>query len=674
MAVKDLVARLRTEDSGATAGIGKYAAGIAGIGIAVAVAGKALSVMTNAVKGLTDQVKQSVAAAAVQEDAERALGSAIRIAGNSAKEILPGLKAYASELQDLTGVGDEVILSNQRLLVSVGKLEGEGLKRATRAAIDLSKSQGISLRTSFDLVAKAATGYTSTLSRYGIILDESIPASEKFGAALDKIEKIAGGSAALALDTYTGRMAEFDGRIGDLREAIGGPFKDAIKVVVENLSPLIKGFTDSVSKSKPFREAVLNAAAATAEFAALLIDAVANAIGFGKTMAKVGFAGFDPFIQLLSGGGGVISLMKELGFAFEGADADNPLSRALRQTAETLRRMAEDGDADTVGGEIDAALGTEGSAKAVAALNAELDALEEKLAAASGPREAIAGPGATSPDANIDTGLISQQLLDDELDRIVEHNENIKSAYTDATIARIEAEAAILELYGQSALEKDLAILELRRQQELDAAEEIGLMKRDIEDRYDLERRMLIKRSTDYEVSEAKRAAAEKIRQQVTMANAALNLAETVFGQSKATAIAQAIINTYEGASKALAQGGIYGVALAAIVIATGLAQVAKIKSSQPQEYASGGIVGGRSSSPYDTQMIAARPGEAILPPGLTSLLLEAAGGGGGRGTEVVLTLEGGAWDAVASELTARVRSGSVELESSRVRSFRSRR
>lgn len=54
------------------------------------------------------------------------------------------------------------------------------------------------------------------------------------------------------------------------------------------------------------------------------------------------------------------------------------------------------------------------------------------------------------------------------------------------------------------------------------------------------------------------------------------------FGMSKEFALAEAVINTYEGATKALAQGGIYGPILAAIVIAAGMAQVATIASTEP--------------------------------------------------------------------------------------------
>jgi len=67
----------------------------------------------------------------------------------------------------------------------------------------------------------------------------------------------------------------------------------------------------------------------------------------------------------------------------------------------------------------------------------------------------------------------------------------------------------------------------------------------------------------------------------------------------KAIAITQAIIDTYAGANKALAQGGIFGFIGAASVIATGLANVKNITSTKepaPPAFATGG--GGTASVP----------------------------------------------------------------------------
>lgn len=84
----------------------------------------------------------------------------------------------------------------------------------------------------------------------------------------------------------------------------------------------------------------------------------------------------------------------------------------------------------------------------------------------------------------------------------------------------------------------------------------------------------------------------------------------------KAAAIVQATINTYEGASKALAQGGIYGTIMAAVVVAQGLAQVAAIRSQQlPQTgFRTGGdfIVGGSGGPDTTPVQFMATPGEQV--------------------------------------------------------------
>ena len=233
---------------------------------------------------LVQGMKAAVAAAAVQEKAEVSLAAAIRTTGESAAEALPKYKEYAAGLQDITGIGDEVILQNQSMLVSLGRLRGEGLQRATEAALDLSAAMGVSQRTAFDLLAKAATGYTSTLSRYGIILDEAIPATEKFGAALDLIEEKFGGAAAAQLDTYAGRLGELQGRFGDLQEVIGGPVSTVFREFFGNvLSPAIKDMTTAADESEGFRIAILDMGIALASVGVVLSNVGGSLVAADQT-------------------------------------------------------------------------------------------------------------------------------------------------------------------------------------------------------------------------------------------------------------------------------------------------------------------------------------------------------------------------------------------------------
>ena len=68
-------------------------------------------------------------------------------------------------------------------------------------------------------------------------------------------------------------------------------------------------------------------------------------------------------------------------------------------------------------------------------------------------------------------------------------------------------------------------------------------------------------------------------------------------GESKALAVAQAIIDTYAGANKAIAQGGTIGPVIAAGIIASGLANVRKILSTDVGD-GGGGDVGAEPELP----------------------------------------------------------------------------
>ena len=95
---------------------------------------------------------------------------------------------------------------------------------------------------------------------------------------------------------------------------------------------------------------------------------------------------------------------------------------------------------------------------------------------------------------------------------------------------------------------------------------------------------------------------------QLEMASGTAGQLSSLLGEEsaagKAFATTQALINTYLGASKALAQGGIWGVAQAAIVVAAGMKQVMSInKTKEPdtkintsvRKYAKGGQIYGAS-------------------------------------------------------------------------------
>lgn len=118
------------------------------------------------------------------------------------------------------------------------------------------------------------------------------------------------------------------------------------------------------------------------------------------------------------------------------------------------------------------------------------------------------------------------------------------------------------------------------------------------------------KKLTDYE----KQLEQQKFDAQVGLAQQSLSIIGGLVDQNsaagKAIAVTQAIINTYQGASKAIAQGGIFGPVAAAATIAAGLVNVRKIISTKVPSATGSGNVGGGSTPTIDT----AAPVSAQIP------------------------------------------------------------
>lgn len=161
-----------------------------------------------------------------------------------------------------------------------------------------------------------------------------------------------------------------------------------------------------------------------------------------------------------------------------------------------------------------------------------------------------------------------------------------------ATIEATEIDAAIL---GE-AEDRITQMMERSRDFTTTAQEEqLETIRQYYDDLDELRERDLI---SEEEYSNAKkRLAAEETSVKLSNARTFFgNLAElqtshirAIAAIGKAAAIAQATINTYEGATKALAQGGIWGALNMAAVMAAGFAQVAAISS---QGFKEGGFTG----------------------------------------------------------------------------------
>ncbi len=480
---------------------------------ALGVAAAALGVVAFGRK-LVRGMAAATEAAGVQQAAEVKLEQALVNAGQAVDTVLPNMKAYAAGLQAASTAGDEVILSNQALLVSYGAT-GELLEKMTQAAVDYAAGAGVSLENAFKNIGKTLGGLTGELG-------ETIPALKNLtkeqlmaGEAADVILDLYGGQAAAQLDTYAGQVTALSNDFGDLAEAIGGPMMEVGQELIEHfLRPLIQDLTGATQDTETFRTLVIDLAIA---LVGLLrpIEAIANNFEKMLTAASLASKGFSGQIAAL----GVLSSGFDLS-----TEKANALELALLRLYETSGKAG-----DTVGPKIPVEPKIEDPEAATEmVLQAMLDVLPEGGL-----------PIAVIPKAPED--LSDQKWFKDWL--------KWEDYLSDKAMANAKARGKADK-----------------------AAGEVGV------------------------AAMGEMAAA----------------AGSLFGDNKAIAIAQAIINTYEGASKALAQGGIFGIAAMAAVIAAGFAQVQKIKSTNPQGYAAGGMVRGNPAA-GDSVHAMLTPGELVL-------------------------------------------------------------
>lgn len=186
----------------------------------------------------------SVRAFMVQEKAENELSAALRNVGQSASFALPVMKKYASEVQRQTIYGDEAILSAAAYGKNLG-INTAQMKDATTAAVGLAAKYNIDLNTSMMLVGRAAMGQTQMLTRYGIVLDETLSPQEKFNALL-KIGAASFGLAKEESNTLAGGLKQMGNAWGDVKESIGQAISESLRLpdVFKSIADSFADFAD----------------------------------------------------------------------------------------------------------------------------------------------------------------------------------------------------------------------------------------------------------------------------------------------------------------------------------------------------------------------------------------------------------------------------------------------
>jgi hypothetical protein len=237
-----------------------------------------------AATALINVTKQSVEAFKVQEQAEAKLAAQT---GTNIKEF----KAFASEIQRVTTVGDETVLQMQQLVSSMG-VANDKINETTKGAIGLSKAFGIDVNQAAKLAANAQMGNYDALSRVLPALrgvtDESEKAAIVQKAMADGF-KIAEAEAA----TFSGKMTQLKNIQGDMLESVGR----VVSVVGVGLVDSMKDGASAINDFLSSAAFIGNLTGGFEVFMAIATD-LGNTI---KTSFTEAFAGLSGTMEKLTG-------------------------------------------------------------------------------------------------------------------------------------------------------------------------------------------------------------------------------------------------------------------------------------------------------------------------------------------------------------------------------------
>lgn len=202
-----------------------------------------------------------IALAATQAQAEARLEAVIRATGQASGFTADQLKEQAAALQELTAVGDEVIINAQAILATFKQIKGDIFREAILAALDMSAVLGQDLQSSVIQLGKALNdpilGITA-LSRVGVsfnkqqkeqirILQEAGDVMGAQRVILEELQGEFGGAAKAIGETFAGEISKLKNSLGDLGEEVGKTLVPSLSAFLQRVKPIVPALIEWVS-------------------------------------------------------------------------------------------------------------------------------------------------------------------------------------------------------------------------------------------------------------------------------------------------------------------------------------------------------------------------------------------------------------------------------------------
>ena len=639
---------------------------------ALATAGAVAGVAV-AVKKTVDALNDCEAAYKIQRNAEIALAQAAKNNPYLNNESVYNLRNFASELQSMSNIGDEVSLKVMSQLAATGRNE-EQIMQIMKAAADMAAVTGEDIATAATKLNATLNGNAGMLGRQVTAINNLTKEELESGRAIEIVAQQYNGSAAAMADN----TVQLANAWGDFKENIGRNW-------AEKTSPIKKFFTDTLNDINEALALTADKKAAAAAREAGTDTAAQAKLNLEEAQAVLDEMDKHPGMSLRKGNGLLAgSYMPDKNWQTK-RDAQakeveeltaryNDLTKAENDEAEANKRAADeaaaaadkrskaeqrDKDAQNFIDNNKAALAeriasmeleaklTEKDVDAGEVYNAYLQSYIDLITKSNGlvtennsaakARLALlnewaekAGKAATeekrlaaAEELQSMLGEMGHKTIFDEYEeknkKLDDYAARVQKMADKELITEEQKNAALLKIdeeYAQNKADlwQDIADeINSTTQQMVNYAKEMGdLLLEGVQAQTDAELAALEEKYDKGEVSETEYYEKQKeIRRKAAQEEYKIKMFEW------SASILAATANIAEGVSKAIAQGGTAGLITGALVGAAGAVQIASIIASKPvpPSFYTGGIIGGANGATMggDNTYIHARAGEMVL-------------------------------------------------------------
>jgi hypothetical protein len=624
-----------------------------------------------AIKKTVDALNDCEAAYKVQLKAETALANAAKNNPYLNNESVYNLRAFASELQSMSEIGDEQSLQVMAQLAAMGRTE-EQIQAIMKAAADMSAVTGNSIQNIAVQLNKTYSGLSGELGEANSAIRALSKEELEAGKAIDIIAQQYNGSAAAMADN----TVQLANAWGDFKENIGRNW-------AEKTSPIKKFFTDTLNdinealaltadkKAAAAAGAVGKETAAQAKLnldeAKAVLDEMNKNKGFTDKNSVAGFSyNADWEKDRDAQAKKVEELTRRYNFLasserYEAAEAERNAQKAAaaakaRADAESRDKDAQDFidknkkalaeqleamrlRADLTGEEIDAGEMYNAYLQSYIDLVTKSNGLVTENNTAAKARLALLEQWAQKAKdaADAEQSLADKKKAQEEADALLDKAAGMDTSIYDKYISRnaellkLKEELNAAEIEDEKKKADEIAKIDEemaknRRELWANVASEVTGYAQQVQGMIDDAAKMALKTSNNEMKSELANLEIKYRKGELGEEEYQKKVAEAKKKGAKiqyqiemaqwAANILTATANTAVGVTQALAQGGVAGIITGALVGAAGAVQLASIMAAKPiQHFATGGFVGGMNGATMggDNEIIAARRGELTV-------------------------------------------------------------